>query len=151
MKKQQDFAALQRQTRARKRARNIVVYALLTLWGVVVLFPFYWMILTSVKSYGAYNSEYIPKFFTLSPTLQATDLSTGTLMSVSLHSDALQCPDRPHPAQADDRTTRTLTLVGVICSTMPSLLTALTDLGDELADVVKPILNTKAIDSLPIY
>ncbi len=88
---------------------------------------------------------------TLSPTLQATDLSTGTLMSVSLHSDALQCPDRPHPAQADDRTTRTLTLVGVICSTMPSLLTALTDLGDELADVVKPILNTKAMDSLPIY
>lgn len=88
---------------------------------------------------------------TLSPTLQATDLSTGTLMSVSLHSDALQCPDRPHPAQADDRTTRTLTLVGLICSTMPSLLTAFTDLGDELADVVKPILNTKAIDSLPIY
>ena len=40
MKKQQDFAALQRQTRARKRARNIVVYALLTLWGVVVLFHF---------------------------------------------------------------------------------------------------------------
>lgn len=28
------------------------------------------MILTSVKSYGAYNSEYIPKFFTLSPTLK---------------------------------------------------------------------------------
>ena len=26
------------------------------------------MILTSVKSYGAYNSEYIPKFYTLSPT-----------------------------------------------------------------------------------
>ena len=36
----------------------------------MVLFPFYWMILTSVKSYGAYNSEYIPKFFTLSPTLK---------------------------------------------------------------------------------
>lgn len=88
---------------------------------------------------------------TLSPTLQATHLSTGTLMSVSLHSEALQCPDRPHPAQADDRTTRTLTLVGLICSTMPSLQTALTDLGDELADVVKPILNTKAMDSLPIY
>ena len=88
---------------------------------------------------------------TLSPTLQATDLSTGTLMSVSLHSDALQCPDRPHPAQADDRTTRTLTFFGLICSTMPSLLTALTDLGDELDDVVKPILNTKAMATLPIY
>lgn len=36
----------------------------------MVLFPFYWMILTSVKSYGAYNSEHVPRFFTLSPTLQ---------------------------------------------------------------------------------
>ena len=45
MKKQQDFAALQRQTRARKRARNIVVYALLTLWGVVVLM---WTYLTPI-------------------------------------------------------------------------------------------------------
>ncbi len=44
-------------------------YLLLTLWAIVVLFPFYWMILTSVKSYGTYNQEYIPKFFTLSPTL----------------------------------------------------------------------------------
>jgi len=43
---------------------------LLVLWAVIVLFPFYWMILTSVKSYSAYNSEYIPKFFTLSPTMQ---------------------------------------------------------------------------------
>ncbi len=45
-------------------------YLLLTLWALIVLFPFYWMILTSVKSYGSYNSEYIPKFFTLSPTLE---------------------------------------------------------------------------------
>ena len=37
---------------------------------LIVLFPFYWMVLTSVKSYGSYNAEYIPKFFTLSPTLQ---------------------------------------------------------------------------------
>ena len=36
----------------------------------MVLFPFYWMILSSVKSYSAYSSEYIPKFFTLSPTLE---------------------------------------------------------------------------------
>ena len=47
-----------------------MVYGLLLLWAAMVLFPFYWMVLTSVKSYGAYNSEYIPKFFTLSPTLQ---------------------------------------------------------------------------------
>lgn len=40
------------------------------MWAVVVLFPFYWMLLTSVKDYGAYNAEHIPTFFTLSPTLQ---------------------------------------------------------------------------------
>ncbi|MBQ5865186.1 MAG: carbohydrate ABC transporter permease [Oscillospiraceae bacterium] len=47
-----------------------VVYALLGLWALIVLFPFYWMILTSVKSYSSYNSEFIPQLFTLSPTLQ---------------------------------------------------------------------------------
>ncbi len=49
---------------------STAVYLMLSVWAVVVLFPFYWMILTSVKSYGTYNAEYIPKFFTLSPTLQ---------------------------------------------------------------------------------
>ena len=49
---------------------NVINYILLVFWALIVLFPFYWMILTSVKSYGAYNSEYIPRFFTLSPTLQ---------------------------------------------------------------------------------
>ena len=47
-----------------------LTYAGLSFWALIVLFPFYWMILTSVKSYGSYNAEYIPKFFTLSPTLQ---------------------------------------------------------------------------------
>ncbi len=52
------------------KAGRIVNYILLSLWGLIVLFPFYWMILTSVKGYGAYNSEYVPKFFTLSPTME---------------------------------------------------------------------------------
>jgi multiple sugar transport system permease protein len=47
-----------------------ITYILLTFWAVVVLFPFYWMILTSVKSYSEYSSEYIPKFYSLSPTFQ---------------------------------------------------------------------------------
>ena len=45
-------------------------YAFLLLMALIVLFPFYWMILTSVKSYSSYNSEFIPQLFTLSPTLQ---------------------------------------------------------------------------------
>ena len=54
----------------KRRIRSVVTYILLALWALIVLFPFYWMILTSVKSYSAYNSEYIPQFYTLSPTLQ---------------------------------------------------------------------------------
>ena len=54
----------------KETARKAVVYALLGLWALMVLFPFYWMVLTSVKSYSAYNAEYVPKLFTLSPTLE---------------------------------------------------------------------------------
>jgi multiple sugar transport system permease protein len=57
----------------RRRVNGIgktVTYFLLTFWAIVVLFPFYWMILTSVKSQGQYNAEFIPKLFTLSPTFE---------------------------------------------------------------------------------
>lgn len=49
---------------------SALVYVLLIFWAILVLFPFYWMILTSAKTYSAYNGEFIPTFFTLSPTLQ---------------------------------------------------------------------------------
>ncbi len=49
---------------------TVIRYLLLGIWAVIVLFPFYWMLLTSVKEYGAYNSEFIPRFFTLSPTIK---------------------------------------------------------------------------------
>lgn len=54
----------------RERILKTLTYALLTFWAILVLFPFYWMVLTSVKSYGSYNSEWIPQLYTLSPTLQ---------------------------------------------------------------------------------
>ena len=54
----------------RRKVLNIAVFTLLVFWAIVVLFPFYWMLLTSVKSYASYNTEYIPKFFTLSPTFE---------------------------------------------------------------------------------
>ncbi len=62
--------ALEKSAKRRCTAFNIFIYIMLALWAVMVLFPFYWMILTSFKSYSSYNSEYIPKFFTLSPTIQ---------------------------------------------------------------------------------
>ena len=50
--------------------RKGLIYVLLTLWALVVLFPFYWMLLCSVKSYAAYNAERIPALYTLHPTLE---------------------------------------------------------------------------------
>ena len=50
--------------------RTAWTYLGLSVWAVIVLFPFYWMVLTSLKSYGAYNSEHTPVFFTLEPTLE---------------------------------------------------------------------------------
>ena len=70
MAKQADFTHIERAARTRRIAGKVVVYALLTAWALMVLFPFYWMILSSLKSYSAYNVEYIPKFYTLSPTLE---------------------------------------------------------------------------------
>lgn len=65
-----DFERIEKRARVGERLRKTGVYTLLAFWGLMVLFPFYWMLLTSVKSYGAYNSEYFPKLFTLSPTFQ---------------------------------------------------------------------------------
>ncbi|HIR77023.1 MAG TPA: carbohydrate ABC transporter permease [Candidatus Choladousia intestinipullorum] len=70
MEKQLEYNKIQKSAKLHRTLRNIVTYALLTFWALVVLFPFYWMLLTSVKSYSSYNAEYIPSFFTLSPTLQ---------------------------------------------------------------------------------
>ena len=65
-----DYENVERSVNARKRCVQTLTYLGLSVWGIMVLFPFYWMILTSVKGYGAYNSEYIPQLFTLSPTLE---------------------------------------------------------------------------------
>lgn len=63
-------------SKAEKRAkiasvtRKTITYILLGVWALIVLFPFYWMVLTSLKSYGAYSSEFVPKFFTTTPTIK---------------------------------------------------------------------------------
>lgn len=45
-------------------------WLLLIVWALAVLFPFYWMLLTSIKGYAAYNAEYTPQLWTLHPTLE---------------------------------------------------------------------------------
>ena len=66
----EDFEARRRAADRKAGLRKALTYLGLSVWAVVVLFPFYWMVLTSLKSYGAYNSEHTPRFFTLAPTLE---------------------------------------------------------------------------------
>ena len=70
MDNKDDYERIEKNAKRRKIISNSVIYFFLTVWGIMVLFPFYWMILSSIKSYSAYSSEYVPKFFTLSPTFQ---------------------------------------------------------------------------------
>lgn len=65
-----DYEQIEAAAKRKRRVRTFFIGLLLTLWAILVLFPFYWMLLTSIKSYGSYNSEYIPKLFTLHPTLE---------------------------------------------------------------------------------
>lgn len=64
-----DYEKIEQAAKRRKAVRDIVVYALLIIWAIIVLFPFYWMVLTSIKSYSSYNSEFTPEFIASSPTM----------------------------------------------------------------------------------
>ena len=70
MEKTMNYKSAERAASVRLAVKNSITYVLLALWALLVLFPFYWMLLTSIKGYGAYNAEYIPKFYTLAPTIQ---------------------------------------------------------------------------------
>ncbi|MBP5230560.1 MAG: carbohydrate ABC transporter permease [Clostridia bacterium] len=65
-----DFKSVERSEKRRTAVLHAVIYFLLAVWALIVLFPFYWMLLTSVKGYVAYNAELVPKFFTAEPVLQ---------------------------------------------------------------------------------
>ena len=64
------YEKIERTAKIRTRCVKTVTYTGLVIWALLVLFPFYWMILSSLKSYGAYNSEFIPQLYTMSPTLE---------------------------------------------------------------------------------
>lgn len=70
MNTQDEIKRQSRQADIRNTAGKTVTYIILTVWGLLVLFPFYWMLLTSLKSYASYSSERIPRFFVKTPTLQ---------------------------------------------------------------------------------
>ncbi|MCR5592533.1 MAG: carbohydrate ABC transporter permease [Saccharofermentans sp.] len=52
------------------KIKKPIIYFLLTIWAIIVLFPFYWMVLTSFKSYASYAGERIPRFIATNPTFE---------------------------------------------------------------------------------
>ncbi len=67
---EENYQEIIKKNRAKTAVKTVLLYLGLAVWSIVVLFPFYWMVLTSVKSYSSYNAEYIPKLYTLSPTIR---------------------------------------------------------------------------------
>ena len=70
MNREFEFERIEKKARARKRIVRGVTYFFLTLWALAVLFPFYWMVLTSIKGQAEFNGETVPKFFAASPTFE---------------------------------------------------------------------------------
>lgn len=50
-------------------ARKIVIYAILTFGALMVLFPFYYMVMTSFKELSVYSGESTPSLIAMPPTL----------------------------------------------------------------------------------
>lgn len=63
------FTKIEQTAGRRNTVLRVITYVLLTLWALVVLFPFYWMLLTSVKSYSSYNAESHSQLFYPDPHL----------------------------------------------------------------------------------
>lgn len=55
-----------RKHRAKTIIKFIIIYFLLILWGVIVIFPFYYMIITSFKSLMDYSNETVPQLYSSS-------------------------------------------------------------------------------------
>ena len=53
----------------RKKVVRYITYFMLGIWALVVPFPFYWMLLSSFKSFVDYNSETTPQFVTTNPVI----------------------------------------------------------------------------------
>ena len=58
-----ELKQIKKQTKVAGAIKSALTYIGLSVWAIAVLFPFYWMLQNSFKSFGEYNSESIPKFF----------------------------------------------------------------------------------------
>lgn len=64
------YRSREQKAQVRDVVLKVLIYSMLVFWALMVLFPFYYMILTSIKEFGAYNAEFTPKLYTLAPTIK---------------------------------------------------------------------------------
>ena len=67
---QNDYDLLARKDRRNERIRKALIYLFLAVWALMVLFPFYWMVLSSIKSYSEYNAETVTNLIAKNPTFE---------------------------------------------------------------------------------
>lgn len=70
MEQLQNFKRSSKKMSGKDITLNVFRYILLSFWALMVLFPFYWMIVTSFKTQASYNSETVPSFIVTAPTFQ---------------------------------------------------------------------------------
>ena len=58
-----DIKKIKKEVKIASVLKKAGIYIGLSLWAIAVLFPFYWMVQNSFKSFAEYNGEAIPKFF----------------------------------------------------------------------------------------
>ena len=86
--------SIDKRAEARRKTVRVLTYILLVFWAIMVIFPFYWMLLTSVKTTASYDSEVSPVFFTTEPTAENYENAQKELRSAR---EALKHNDDERP------------------------------------------------------
>ena len=71
----EDFEKTVKQAKVLNIIKKVVIYGFLSLWALMILFPFYWMIMTSFKSFMEYNNESVPNLLVSKLTLENYQIS----------------------------------------------------------------------------
>ncbi len=64
-----DYQSIRKASDRKNRILKTVIYIFLATWAIIVIFPFYWMLISSIKSYGSYDSDWM-NFFASHPTFE---------------------------------------------------------------------------------
>ena len=64
------FTAEKKRASIKAKLKSIGIYSGLSIWALAVLFPFFWMVLNSFKTFGSYNAERVPSFIIKHGTLE---------------------------------------------------------------------------------